>query len=93
MAPLRDNRFAGADLTDVLLEEAWSVQRTVKLSGGDVTLVAIQEGYGWKASIVSPALFDRLEFHALFPKGALDTAEAFVRRRFAEDARSWGHRR
>ena len=71
--------------SDILGDDRTTVKRIVEIGGGSVVLVAVQAGYGWTATVVSHAHLGRLEFQALFPKGALDAAEEFARKRLAEN--------
>ncbi len=79
-ATVEDHCFAQGD---VMGEGGWSVVRTLRVPTGEIRIVAVQEGYGWKATVDAPSDLCRLEFHGLFPKLALDQAEEFVRRRIA----------
>ncbi len=79
-AALEDHCFAQDDFVG---EGGWSVVRTLRVPGGEIRIVAVQEGYGWKATVDAPPDLRQLEFHGLFPKLALDQAEKFVRRRIA----------
>jgi len=85
MAVTTKKDLSREDGSDVLGDDRTTVKRTIEVAGGSVTLVAVQAGYGWTATVVSHASLGRLEFQALFPKGALDAAEAFVRRRLVEN--------
>ncbi len=81
-AAVEDHRAAEGD---VVGEGGWSVVRTLRVPGGEIRIVAVEEGYGWKATIDAPSYLSRLEFHGLFPKLALEKAEEFVRRRIANE--------
>lgn len=71
------------EASDVVVEEGWSVLRTLNLHEGEITLVAVKEGSGWKATVEGSPSFQGLEFHGRMPKVALDQAESFVRRLLA----------
>lgn len=77
------NENPQASVVDTVAEEGWGVLRTVRLPEGEITLVAVDAGYGWKATVEALPSFAGLEFYALFPNDALDQAEAFVRRLIA----------
>jgi hypothetical protein len=79
-AMVEDHCFAQGD---VVLDGGWSVVRTIRIPGGEIRIVAVEEGYGWKATVDAPSDLSRLEFHGLFPKLALDQAEGFIRKRIA----------
>lgn len=58
----------------------WTVLRKLELPEGSISLVAVSDGDGWKATAEGSALFQGLEFFGPLPKAALDHAETFVRR-------------
>ena len=68
------------EVQETVLEEGWSVLRKLRLARGEIALVAVNDGFDWKATVEGPPMFSGLEFHGALPKLALDHAEAFVRR-------------
>ncbi len=65
---------------EMVIQEGWSILRTLHFTKNDIHLVALNAGRGWKATVEGSPICERLEFHGLMPKTALDCAEAFVRR-------------
>lgn len=58
----------------------WTVLRKLETHAGTITLTAVSDGKGWKATAEGSMLFRGLEFSGPLPKEALDQAENFVRR-------------
>jgi hypothetical protein len=71
---------AHVDAQEIDGQGEWTVLRKLEFPDGSISLVAVSDGNGWKATAEGSAQFQGLEFFGPLPKVALDHAETFVRR-------------
>jgi len=73
-------KSAQTEIEESYSQGDWTVLRKLETHCGTITMIAVSDGKGWKATAEGSMLFRGLEFFGPIPKMALDQAENFVRR-------------